>query len=149
MEIASSVDRVPQHTAPGINQLIEQRTQESINRYRGAPRDKLFERLRELDHEWDIERAIEANAAIFSLVGLTLATTVNRRWLALPGAVALFLLQHAVQGWCPPVPVLRRMRFRTPHEIESERCALMKELQRSQVLEQSSSHSEHSGAEAP
>jgi hypothetical protein len=33
-------------------------------------------------------------------------------------------LQHALQGWCPPVPVLRRLGYRTQPEIEEERCAL-------------------------
>ena len=35
-----------------------------------------------------------------------------------------FLLQHALQGWCPPVPILRRQGFRTRHEIDAERQAL-------------------------
>ena len=35
-----------------------------------------------------------------------------------------FLFQHAVQGWCPPIPILRRLGFRTSYEIEEERAAL-------------------------
>ena len=35
-----------------------------------------------------------------------------------------FLFQHAIQGWCPPVPVLRRFGVRTAAEIEEERYAL-------------------------
>jgi hypothetical protein len=38
--------------------------------------------------------------------------------------VAGFLLQHAVQGWCPPVPLFRRLGFRTAAEIDYERYAL-------------------------
>ena len=38
--------------------------------------------------------------------------------------VTLFLFQHAIQGWCPPVPILRRLGFRTSYEIEEERVAL-------------------------
>ncbi len=41
-----------------------------------------------------------------------------------PAIVAGFLLQHAVQGWCPPVPIFRRMGIRTAREIDSERYAL-------------------------
>jgi hypothetical protein len=33
-------------------------------------------------------------------------------------------MQHALQGWCPPVPLLRRLGFRTSFEIEEERQAL-------------------------
>jgi hypothetical protein len=81
-------------------------------------------RLRELDEEWDIERAIQANAATLALSGTVLSMIHDRRWSILPLAVTGFLLQHAVQGWCPPVPVLRRLGFRTMHEIERERHAL-------------------------
>jgi hypothetical protein len=44
--------------------------------------------------------------------------------LVLPALVMAFLFQHAVQGWCPPVPVLRRLGFRTVYEIEDETQAL-------------------------
>jgi hypothetical protein len=81
-------------------------------------------RLRDLDREWDIERAIEANAATLALVGLGLGVMHDRRWMALPALVGSFLLQHAIQGWCPPVPVLRSMGFRTADEINEERTAL-------------------------
>lgn len=50
--------------------------------------------------------------------------TVDRRWFIFPAFVAGFLLQHAVQGWCPPLPVLRRLGFRTQPEIDYERYAL-------------------------
>jgi len=39
-------------------------------------------------------------------------------------AVGGFLLQHGVQGWCPPLGILRRLGVRTPREIEAERYAL-------------------------
>jgi hypothetical protein len=48
----------------------------------------------------------------------------GRRWLVLPALVTGFLFQHAVQGWCPPIPILRRLGFRTSYEIEEERQAL-------------------------
>jgi hypothetical protein len=42
----------------------------------------------------------------------------------LSGIVLSLLLQHAVQGWCPPLAVLRRRGVRTRREIEEERYAL-------------------------
>jgi hypothetical protein len=69
------------------------------------------QRLTALDHEWDIERAIEANAATVALIGVLLGAFVNVWFLLLPAAVCTFLLQHALQGWCPPVPILRRLGF--------------------------------------
>jgi hypothetical protein len=38
--------------------------------------------------------------------------------------VATFLLQHALQGWCPPVPLFRSLGVRTASEIDEERYAL-------------------------
>ena len=84
----------------------------------------ISERIEELDREWDIEHVLEANATTFSLAGIFLGATVNRKWYLLPTIVAGFLMQHAVQGWCPPVPVLRRFGVRTRMEIEQERYAL-------------------------
>ena len=48
----------------------------------------------------------------------------RKRWLVLPALVSAFLLQHSVQGWCPPIRVLRRLGFRTSFKIEEERQAL-------------------------
>ena len=42
----------------------------------------------------------------------------------LPALVTAFLFQHAIQGWCPPLPILRRMGYRTMREIDIERTAL-------------------------
>ena len=35
-----------------------------------------------------------------------------------------FLVHHAVKGWCPPLPVFRRLGFRSAQEISAERVAL-------------------------
>jgi len=72
----------------------------------------------------DIERALEANASLAVLATLALGRLVHRRFYALTGIVAGFFLNHAVRGWCPPLPALRRMGFRTPREIEDERRLL-------------------------
>ena len=122
--LPSTVSRVPAHTEAEINERIRQQTEENIARYRNAGSAAIDRRLQELDAEWDIERTLEANAATASLIGLTLGATVDRRWFAFPAIVTGFLLQHALQGWCPPLPVFRRMGFRTSYEIDYERYAL-------------------------
>ena len=119
----STRNRVPKNTADDVNQEIQRQIEERVRYYAGHPK-KITRRLRELDEEWDIERAIEANAAAIGFSGIVLGATVDRRWLTLPALVTAFLFQHAIQGWCPPVPVLRRLGFRTAHEIEQERNAL-------------------------
>jgi hypothetical protein len=85
--------------------------------------------MEELDKEWDIERALEVNASTLALTGLFLAVTVDRKWLMLPGVVLSFLLQHGLQGWCPPLPVLRRLGVRTRGEIDREKYELRALLQ--------------------
>src|SRR5581483_9600968 len=92
--------------------------------YTGASPEAIERRLEELDREWDIERTLEANAALVSLAGLTLGATVSPKLFVLPALVSGFLLQHAVQGWCPPVPLFRRLGFRTQAEIDEEKYAL-------------------------
>ena len=59
-----------------------------------------------------------------AFAGVALGWSGDRRWLLLPALVTGFLFQHAIQGWCPPVPVLRRLGFRTADEINQERFAL-------------------------
>ncbi|MGE5539898.1 MAG: hypothetical protein ACM30I_14870 [Gemmatimonas sp.] len=121
--LPATTRRVPDHTSVAANQRIAEDIEERVRYFAHHP-EEIGRRLRELDEEWDIERMIEANAATLAFTGVALGTTVDRRWLALPALVAGFLLQHATQGWCPPVPVLRRLGFRTEREIDTERCAL-------------------------
>jgi hypothetical protein len=119
-----TTERVARRTARDINREILQRTEMNIARCANSGARGIDRRLEELDREWDIERTLEANAATLSLLGSMLGASVDRRWFALPAVVAGFLLQHAIQGWCPPVPVLRRLGFRTATEIDYERYAL-------------------------
>ena len=116
--------RVPAHTKPAVNQRIHAKTLHDVTRYIGADPVFIDERIRELEQEWDVERTLEANAAIVTLGGLVLGATVDRRFLAIPFVVAGFLLQHALQGWCPPLPILRRLGVRTSAEIHQEIIAL-------------------------
>ncbi|MDO1449026.1 hypothetical protein Q0590_22300 [Rhodocytophaga aerolata] len=65
-----------------------------------------------------------ANASTLSLTGVLLGSTLNRNWYLIPGIVSSFLLWHAIQGWCPPLPILRRLGYRTRKEIDTEKYAL-------------------------
>ncbi|HSF09653.1 MAG TPA: hypothetical protein VLA60_09565 [Nitrospirales bacterium] len=124
MITSPTTTRVEEHTDADINEEIYNRTKNNVFLYASAGPSAIDRRLRELEMEWDIERVLEANAASFCLMGLALGAFIDRRWFIFPGAVAGFLLQHAIQGWCPPVPLFRRMGIRTAHEIQQERHAL-------------------------
>lgn len=121
--MAATADRVQNNTSEVVNRMIHAEMLERLIFFALHP-ERIEERLHALDDEWDVERALEANASALALGGLTLGVFSSRRWLALPALVAGFLLQHAVQGWCPPLPVLRRLGFRTQREIDQERYAL-------------------------
>lgn len=72
-----------------------------------------------------IERLLDMNASALAGVGVGLAVaTGSRKWLILPGVVLSLLFQHAVQVWCPPVSVFRRLGVRTRKEIDREKYAL-------------------------
>lgn len=117
-----SSQRVPLNTEEGINRRIALKTRLSVVYHAAHPED-IPARLRELEAEWDIERVLETNASSLVLLGLALGA-VRPRWLVLSAGVAAFLLQHAVEGWCPPLPLLRRLGYRTAREIGRERNAL-------------------------
>jgi hypothetical protein len=121
--LPATTKRVSAHTADPINRQIRREAAERVAYFASHPTE-IPARLRDLDREWDIERTLETNASTLALTGVVLGATVDKRWLALPALVLGFLFQHAVQGWCPPVPVLRRLGFRTASEIEQERYAL-------------------------
>lgn len=118
------MDRVRRVGSREVNRRMDEGIEEEIRAFTHKDAGEIGSRIRELEREWDIERAIEANASSLALIGLGLGAFVNRRWFLLPAAVAGFLLQHALQGWCPPVPVLRRLGFRTQQEIDREKSAL-------------------------
>jgi hypothetical protein len=117
-------DRVRANTADSVNRRIDRQIEENVRLYRSKSPDLIRRRLWELEREWDIERALELMASSLSLTGIALGFTKGKRWFLLPSTVLSFLLMHAVQGWCPPIPVLRRLGFRTREEIDRERYAL-------------------------
>jgi hypothetical protein len=114
--------RVMENTDERINERLRREMEARIY-YFAQSSDQIDARLEELDREWDIERVLETHAAGVSLFGILMARR-HRKWLVLPFAVAGFLMQHAIQGWCPPVPLFRKLGIRTVHEINDERRAL-------------------------
>lgn len=125
---AGYADRVRTSTPEHVNREIDRRTEARIAQLRDGGEGRIRARIAELEREWDVERVLEVNAASLALTGLVLGLTRNRKWLAVPGVVLPFLLQHGLQGWCPPLPVLRRLGVRTQREIDAEKYALLDRL---------------------
>ncbi|MCU0704034.1 MAG: hypothetical protein MUF18_08670 [Fimbriiglobus sp.] len=122
--LPTTTARVPENTAESVNDRLHRRAEARVNRVAAGGTRAIAERLRELDAEWDTERTLEANASTLVVAGAALALLVDRRFALIPLVVGGFLLQHALQGWCPPLPIFRRLGVRTQAEIERERHAL-------------------------
>jgi hypothetical protein len=122
--VPRSTHRVHDRTSAKVNRDIEEQMRADVTRVARLGPHAIDNRIMELEREWDIERAVETGASLQVLLGLMLGAFVNKRFFAWSGFVACFLLLHSIQGWCPPVPMLRRLGFRTPAEIEDEINAL-------------------------
>jgi hypothetical protein len=90
----------------------------------GADPVFIDERIRELEREWTLERALEAKAATLGLAGILLGLAVDRRFLALTGLASALLLQQSLQGRSLAQPMLRQMGLRSSEEIRDEILAL-------------------------
>lgn len=134
--IPSTFDRVRKNTPDVINEKIDQKTQQNIQYYSTRDESAIKERIKELDKEWDVERTLELNASLIALGGIILGATIHKRWLILPFMVTSFLAQHAIQGWCPPLPLFRKMGIRTRKEIDKERYALLEAIDDRNTLDE-------------
>jgi hypothetical protein len=106
------------------NPRVQARTLHDVSFYIGAGEHTLNARIRELEEEWNLERTLQANGASLALIGLALGFAVDRRFHGLTLLASGFLLQHALSGWCPPLPMLRRLGIRSAAEIQQEILAL-------------------------
>lgn len=116
--------RIELHTNKQVNDKIRKETFANISVYADKSKEEINNRVKKLDEEWDIERVLETNAASAVILSTILGLTVNKKWFLATGVVGGFLLQHALQGWCPPVEVFRRLGVRTCSEINYEKQAL-------------------------
>jgi hypothetical protein len=121
--IAETSTRVQKHTPDYLNERIMNKTKANIALCAANP-GLIENRIRELHREWDIERVLEANASSLVIIGIILGVFVYPWLYAISFLVGAFLLQHAIQGWCPPIRLFRRLGFRTHTEIATEYYAL-------------------------
>jgi hypothetical protein len=127
MTLASS--RVQKHTAPHVKAHIYQKAERNIEELKNSDRSLIRHRVAELAREWDVERGLMLSFVGATLLGAGLGAFVHRKWLILPTVASGFMLQHLFHGWCPPLPILRRLGFRTHAEIEHEREMLLREIE--------------------
>ena len=143
--------RVSLHTCPSVNAHIRKKTICDTNHYKdssdnvitqriaeldeewdteriletSAAANVITQRIAELDEEWDTERILETSAAAMVIAGSAVGFAAQcKHWYLFTGIAGLFLLQHALCGWCPPMPLLRRFGVRTEEEINKEKLIL-------------------------
>ena len=117
-------ERVRSSTSRAQNKKIDQEIISNISRYSARGSAAIENRIKELDRQWDIERTLELNAGILAFAGAVLAIKFDKRWAILPAVVSTFLVQHAIQGWCPPLPLFRMLGIKTRPELDREKYAL-------------------------
>ena len=123
--LSNNEDRVKEATPASINEKIENDTWTRVGSYTKRTPDEVSARIDEVDKEWDIERYLGVNMSTLALAGLAVAAlSRNKNWNLLPAVVLAFFFQHSIQGWCPPLPILRHFKKRTSEEIEQEKYAL-------------------------
>lgn len=120
----TETDSVRKNSSPLVNNSIDQEIAQHVNDMSNKSPEDINTRIRQLEEEWDVERNIEVIAPSLILGGLALGAFINKKWLVLPGIAAAFLLQHGIQGWSLPVPLLRFFKVRTKNEIDREKYAL-------------------------
>lgn len=119
-----TIFRVPNNTDNRTNNKIKSDMINRLNIYKDSDESVLTDRINELNYEWDTERTLEANAASIILLSSCFGFLKSRKTcFLLTGAAGFFLLQHAMQGWCPPVPFIRDLGIRTENEILKEKMA--------------------------
>lgn len=130
-----SNDMIRERTSAGSNERIDRETQGAIDDAVRSP-DQIRARLAELDREWDVNRALMLNFAVVGGLSASLMARSLLRERKVGGWGAFFITQmgflahHAIRGWCPPMPVFRRLGFRSSREINEERNMLQRELER-------------------
>ena len=124
MKLPSTAYRVARQTDEKINQEIRSNTLKRLESLRDVKKDILSERIRELGEEWDTERVLEVSAGAGILVTTLLGMLAHKSWLLLSGVMSVFLIKHAIDGWCPSLPIIRKMGIRTAEEISCEKTVL-------------------------
>lgn len=121
---ADEVDRVRRYTSPEVLDQIDRQIEESIRFHATQNQEAISRRIEELRREWSIERYLQINASTLSFFSALLGLTVNKKWALLACGALGFFFFHAVQGFDPPMVLLRRKGIRTRKEIDREIYAL-------------------------
>jgi len=116
--------RVLLRSDPQANAEIRSQTIKNLNIFKNCDSVEMADRIQILNQEWDTERLLEVNASLLIVLSSYLGVRTSRIWFLLTGTVSVFMLWHAFLGWCPLLPVIRKLGVRTEAEIGAEKTAL-------------------------
>jgi len=117
-------DRVRKRTAAAVLRRIDDLSIDRLTGLADAGAPAMTYQMERLEREWDTDRMIEAEASMTGLAGLALSVLVDRRFIAVPAVVGTAVFVHALTGWYPLLPIMRRLGIRSAREIARERYAL-------------------------
>jgi hypothetical protein len=123
-ERSSNDNGIREITGRKMDLRVVRETEDRILAYQMRTEPEISRLIWELDREWSIERTLEASASGLALIGMLLGAGLNRWWLVISCVAVGFLLEYSLQGWCPTIPLLRSLGFRTIKEINREKYAL-------------------------
>lgn len=123
--LPATTKRVAQNTCEEVNEKIRERALQCLSSEEDRSEAVLSGKIEQLNEEWDTERVLETGAASFVLAASVAGYLKSGcRCFLITGAVGAFLLQHALQGWCPSLPIIRKCGVRTAEEISNEKIVL-------------------------
>ena len=123
--ISATTKHLIRNPTPATHETNGNETRELKARYAAEPPGVIEQRLRELDHEWSMERLTAAASGLALFGGTLLSKFLSADWLVLPAVMAGALLLYGLTGWNPASPLARLLGFRSSRGIAFERCALM------------------------
>src|SRR3954452_13707042 len=119
----TTTDLIPDPMSLEMSNESDIKTLENINHYY-QNRSAIGQRLMELEEEWDMERMIELNTALWAVISISLGVRRSRFWLLVALGAGALLATQALQGNSAAEPLLRKLGFRTRAEIDKEKYAL-------------------------
>lgn len=124
--LLATATTVNNNTPEYINEEIQKRIAANISKYQERNEEEIKKRIEELEAEWDTERVLETNLSAIVLLSSILGITRSKAWMLVSGTASVFMIQHGLEGWCPPLSFIRRFGVRTADEINQEKTALEK-----------------------
>jgi hypothetical protein len=102
----------------------ESRVRDNVRYYTSLGAEAVEDRLRELDTEWGLERALTAGLAGLGAFGLVMGLFGSRTLRLLTWVATPLLFAFSIGKWAPSAELTARRGLRTRKEIEEERYAL-------------------------